>query len=145
MSFRTLHCANGTLYLLMSLAVLGCAAWGLASGRLTETWQIAGAALAAITALLWGGAYALLRWEIGPEGISRCLLRRRFYPWQSLKEAHAWQSEQNSISTCTLKLRFEEGELELSSQLLPLEELEQLCEELAAAGIIQPLEKATQE
>ena len=145
MPFRTLHCANGALYLIMSLAVAACAAWAIASGRICTAWQVGAVVLATLAALVWGGFYALLRWEVGPEGISRCLLRRRFYPWHSLKAARTHRSDRNGVATCTLELCFAEGELELSSQLLPLEALEQLRDDLAAAGLMPPPEEAPKE
>lgn len=137
MTHRTLHCANGTLYLLMGLAVAACAAWAISAGRIAGAWQISATIAAATVAALWGAYYAiLLRWEVSPTGI-RSRIPRRFYPWQHLQNAHLQQSDHHGIATCRLHLTFAEGELELSSELISLSELESLRDELIAAGYLQ--------
>lgn len=141
---RTLRCANGALYLLMGLAVAGCAAWAIGSGRVAGAWHTCAALAGAALALLWGGSYTLLRWEIGPAGIThRSILRRRCYPWANLQNAQIQQSEQNGVATCCLQFNFSNGALELSSQLIALDELEQLSEDLAAAGLLPQNAKKT--
>lgn len=136
MTPKTIHCANGALYMLMSIAAAACAAWAIASGRVSGVWHLAAALAGVGIAMLWGAYYALLRWEVNADGISRCLLRRRFYPWQSLQHAQVQQSDAGGVATCCLVLRFAEGELELSSRLISIDALEELRDELAAAGLL---------
>lgn len=143
---RTLRCANAALYLLMGLAAVGCAAWAIATGRATGAWQTTAAALAALTALLWGGSYTLLRWEIGPAGITaHHLLRRRHYPWHSLQNIHETRTDHNGVATYRLTLIFAQGTLTLSSQLISPDDLEQLRESLTAAALLHPPPRADAE
>ena len=139
---HTLRGANAHLYLTMSIAVVACAAWAIASGRICGTWQTCATALAALIALLWGGNYALLRWQVGPTGITtRSLLTRRFYPWNTLQSATAEHSDHQGIATYTLTFHFTEATLTLTSQLINPDTLHTLHTHLTTIGIIREATK----
>ena len=134
---RTLRCANGLLYFCMGVAVACCAAWGIGAGRITGGWQIAAMVVAAVVAVLWGGYYGALRWEVSDCGISRCLLGwRESYSWQQLEGATLSESSSNGVASCCITLSFPGVELRLSSDLLALDDVEGLRDDLRAAGFL---------
>ncbi len=138
MNFRCLRAANRGLYLGTLLLVLGACAWTLWQGE-RPAWQQWAAGVAALLALLWGGYYALLRYQVDALGVSHYsffMLRRRIL-WEELAEATLDSQDSMGTARCTLTLRAHNGTtLTLSSDLLPLDEVEQLAVDLRQQGFL---------
>lgn len=133
MSERTLRCANGSLYMLMGCCVAGCVVFAGCSGRWAWWYVVAVGALG----LAWGAYYGTLRWRVDSEGVeTACLGRRRRYAWQQLAHAECASGDQAGVGYCRIVLKFREGEVRLSSELIDLEEVEKLRDELISAGIL---------
>ncbi len=154
MTFRSLRAANRGLYLGMTLLVAGvCLYTLLGKAAPVPLWQQAAAAAAALVTLLWGGSYALLRYQVDAEGISRHRLplplslsglHNRIL-WAELDRVE--HEEEQSPGTTRLTLRFiaKDGRsLTLSSDLLPLDALEELTTELRHHGLLPEGEKTSQ-
>ncbi len=140
MNFRCLRAANRGLYLGMSLLVLGVCIYAFLQGE-RPAWQQTAAAAAGLLTLIWGGYYALLRYQVDAMGVSRYSffsLRARIL-WEELEAATLEQQESMGTARCTLHLRACDGRsLTLSSDLLPLDELLELAEELQQQGYLPP-------
>lgn len=129
----TLRPANFALYIVATLLILAAAAYSLAV-HLAWYQQLA-AVLAVLIALPWGGHYALLRYVLDDRGITRKgLFGSTFIPWGegTILSLH----EEHTAETARLTLRITRGEDEIliSSDILPLDRLEELIEDLRARG-----------
>lgn len=130
-----LYPANRALYIAATLLILAAAAYSLAV-HLAWYQQLA-AVLAVLIALPWGGHYAFLCYELTEQGMTRkSLFGKTFIPWGegttlSLHEEHTQE-------TTRLVLRITRGETvqELSSDILPLEQLEELVDDLRKRGAL---------
>lgn len=134
---RTLRCANGALYLVMALALNACALWAALTGRLSgASWGIA--ALAGLCSLLWALYYATLHWQLDAQGLTRrvYLLRKKTYPWQQLRSAKLHEEARMGVGVCRIYFEFAEGVLCLSSELIPLDDMETLRDDLREIGIL---------
>lgn len=122
----------------MALAVAAAAAYATASGKLEEPWHIGAAILAALTALLWGGYYATLRCSITADALClRYLWVKHTLRWSDLLQAEAYEQEAQSIASCKILLTFTKKSICISSELYPLEEVQEFCRELTCAGYLQ--------
>lgn len=127
--------ANCALYITATLLILATAAYSLAV-HLVWYRQLA-AVLAVLIALPWGGHYALLRYELTEHGITRKgLFGSKHIPWGegtalSLHEEHTQE-------TSRLNLRITRGEdsMELTSDILPLDKMEELVDDLRSRGAL---------
>lgn len=136
MTPRTLRCANAALYLVFLLVILGSAAYVVCTQKVDAA-GLAGLALLCAAALLWGGSYILLRYDIDEAGITqRRMGRRRFMAWDNIRRAELRETQQQEVASCTITLWDDEGNMRLSSDLLPLEEVQALAEELKQQGIL---------
>ncbi len=145
MTYRSLRAANGGLYLATSLLVLAACAYALLQGG-RPAWQQWLAGAAALTALVWGGYYALLRYQVDALGISRhsFFVTREHILWEELAEATFEEQENMGIARCTLCLRAHHGTtLTLSSDLLALDAILELANELRERGLLPPAPKDT--
>lgn len=135
---RTLRCANGSLYLAMAICTIAAAAYAIACGRLHEPWHIAAAAGGGLLALLWGGYYAALRYKTDATGLTHTLLwSSRSYPWASLVSCTSQSTETRGVARCALNFIFTEGSLCISSDLFPLEDVQDLRQELIEAELLK--------
>lgn len=127
--------ANCALYIAATLLILAAAGYSLAV-HLVWYQQLA-AVLAVLIALPWGGHYAFLRYELTEQGITRRgLFGKTFIPWGegttlSLREQHT--QETSSLTLCITR---GEQEMELSSDILPLDKLEELRDDLRSRGAL---------
>lgn len=136
MTPRTLRCANAALYLIFLLVILGAAGY-VACTQETDATGLAGLVALCAAALLWGGSYILLRYDIDEAGVTRRKMGgRRFMAWRDIRRAELRETRQQEVASCTIMLWDEEGEMSLSSDLLPLEEVQALAEELKQRGIL---------
>ncbi len=135
MSFRTLRAANQGLYLVTSLFVLAACAYALL--REPEPWQAALAAAAALATIVWGGYYVSLRFQVDAEGVSRrAFFTCRRILWKELTSATCERESGAEMARCTIRLASPSGDMEISSDLLPLDAVEELAAEMRAAGVL---------
>lgn len=137
MTPRTLRCANAGLYLVFLLIILAATAYVICT-RTPGTAETVGLLLLCAAGLLWGGSYILLRYEVDETGITRwrCGRTRRMV-WSNISHATLRETHQQEIASCTIELQDEKGKITLSSELLPLEDVQALAEELKQRGILQ--------
>lgn len=127
--------ANYALYIAATLLIFAAAAYSLVV-HLAWYQQLA-AALAVLIALPWGGHYAFLRYELDEHGITRKgLFGSKHIPWGegttlSLQEEHTQETARLS-----LRITRSEDAMELSSDLLPLDKLEELVNDLRKRGAL---------
>lgn len=125
--------ANCALYIAATLLILAAAAY---SSAVHLAWyQQLAAVLAVLIALPWGGHYALLRYVADERGITRKgLFGSKHIPWGEGTELHL--DEEHTAETSRLTLRITRGEesMALSSDILPLEQMEELISDLRARG-----------
>ncbi len=136
MTFRTLRCANAGLYLCAVALVWGAAGYALFCRELW--WQQAAAVAAALAASVWGGYYAALRYTVDADGVERrSLFGTRKLLWNELTEARLQEHHSEETTSLTLFLHSPAGRMSMSSDLLPLEDMEALAAELKEAGIVK--------
>ena len=137
MTPRTLRCANAGLYLVFLLIILAATAYVICT-RTPGLIETAGLLLLCTAGLLWGGSYILLRYDVDKTGITRWRCgRTRHMAWSNIRRATLRETQQQEVASCTIVLQDETGELTLSSELLPLEDVQALAEELKQRGILQ--------
>ncbi len=137
MSFRCLRAANHGFYLGTTVLVLAACTYTLWQGG-RPVWQLWLAGLAGLATLLWGASYALLRYLVDAEGVTRrSLFGTRRLLWSELAEATLEEQEGMGTARCTIHLRSRNGAgLALSSDLLPLDAVQELAAELREQGIL---------
>ncbi len=145
MNFRTLRAANHGLYLSASMMLLLICAYTVWRGA--EPWQTRVAAAASLATLLWGGYYAGLRYQVDAEGVSRhTFFTHRRIAWADLSGAELEEHDSQSIAVCRIHLSSPAVNITLSSDVLSLDEVQDLAAEMREKGILPPLpEKAPEE
>ncbi len=140
MNFRSIRAANQGLYLGTSLLVLAACAYTLWRGERPE-WQLWLAGLAALITLAWGGYYALLRYQVDAQGVSRhsfFMVRERIL-WSELTQAEYEEHDSMGTARSTLRLHAQDGRgLTLTSDLLPPNALAELADDLRSQGLLPP-------
>lgn len=135
-SFRTLRCANAPLYFCATLLVLGAAIHALCCKE--ELWQQVAAALAAVGTPLWAAHYIILRFTVTGEGITRRSLRdSTSIRWAELTSATLRETGNQGTASCTIHLQAGDKQMTVSSDLLPLEDVEELAKDLKASGLLR--------
>lgn len=135
-AFRTLRCANAPLYFCATLLVLGAAIHVLCCKD--ELWQQVVAALAALITPIWTAHYIALRFTVTEESITRRSLRgTTSIRWAELTSATLSETQNQGTASCTIHLRAGDKQMTVSSDLLPLEEVEELAKDLKASGILR--------
>lgn len=133
--FRILRCANAGLYLCATIMVLGAAAYVLCCKD--ALWQQIAAVAAAIITPLWAAHYAMLRFTISHSGITRrSLAGSSTLNWPDITHAELRETSTQATAGCTIILRAANQQIILSSDLLPLDEVQQLAADLKKCGII---------
>lgn len=136
MTERTLRCANGPLYMGFVLGIIAAAVY-VCLTRLTGVWEILGVAGLTIIAAIWGGFYYFLRFRINAEGVTRSLLgHHRSIHWADITMAELRHNQSPGTESCTIVLTSARESISLSSDLLPLDQVEELAKELKEAGIL---------
>lgn len=127
--------ANGALYIAATLLILVAAAYSLAV-HLAWYQQLA-AVLAVLIALPWGGYYALLRFVLDERGITRkSLFGTTFIPWGEGTQLTLHEEHTQETARTVLTITRGEKKLELSSDILPLEQLDELVADLRSRGAL---------
>lgn len=135
---RTLRAANALLYgssvLLVIAAITYCAFY-----KSMPTWQIWSAAVLGCAATIWGLYYVTLNYKITAEGISRHLYLRCTHRlnWNEIERAELEQTDAGGIATCTILLHPKSGSaIRLSSDVLPLDDMEELITDLRTLRLL---------
>lgn len=127
--------ANCALYCAATLLILAAAAYSLAV-HLAWYQQLA-AVLAVLIALPWGGHYAFLRYELDEHGITRkSLFGSKHIPWGEGTSLTLHEERTQETASLTLRITRGEESLALSSDILPLDKLEELVDDLRARGAL---------
>ncbi len=133
--FRILRCANAHLYLGASLLVLGAAAYVLCCKD--ETWQHLTAILAAVCTPLWAAYYIALRYTVNETGITRRgICGTTTLNWAELTSATCTETHNQGTASCTIDLEFGNRKMRISSDLLPLEEVQELAKDLRDSKLL---------
>lgn len=136
MTNRTLRCANGPLYMGFVLGIIAAAVY-VCLTRLTGFWEILGVASLTLIATLWGCFYYFLNFRITQDGLSRNLLcRHQQILWAEVTNAELRHSQTPGTESCTITISSAKDCITLSSDLLPLDQVEELAQELKKAGIL---------
>ena len=134
-AFRTLRCANAPLYFCATLLVLGAAIHVLCCKD--ELWQQVVAILAAVCTPLWAAHYAALRYTVTSEGITRrSLTGTTAIRWADLSNASITETSNQGTASCCIHLQAGTVSMKISSDLLPLEEVQDLAKELRECGLL---------
>lgn len=129
---RTLRCANAALYAVFVFIVWGAVAYVIFF-REAGAAELACAAAASVVSLLWGGYYVLLRYEVDATGISRRVLGKgQRINWADLTRATLRETHTQETASAVLHLETESASMELGSDLLSLEPVQELAQELGA-------------
>ncbi|MBR5893998.1 MAG: hypothetical protein IKZ13_00470 [Akkermansia sp.] len=138
MTSRTLRAANALLYassvLLVIAAILYCAFY-----KEMPAWQLWGGVALSIGAAIWGLYYVTLSYRVTADEISyhsyfRC--RRRLY-WSEIANAELESTDANGLACCHITLHPREGApLRISSEVLQLDEVQELAEDLRSKGLL---------
>ena len=133
--FRIIRCANAQLYIGAAVLVLGSAAYVLCSKD--ELWQQMVAILAAVCTPLWAAHYAALRYTVTREGITRrSLIGTASIHWADLSNASITETSNQGTASCCIHLQAGTVSMKISSDLLPLEEVQNLAKELRECGLL---------
>ena len=133
-TYRTLRCANAQLYIAASVMVLAAAVYVLCCKD--ALWQQMAAILALIITPVWAAHYALLRYTITEESITRrSLLGSTTMRWADLTSTEIQETHQQATESCTIILQTGSTRMSISSELLPLDDVQELAKELRASGL----------
>ena len=95
-----------------------------------------------VACCLWGLYYATLRYRVDATGITRCsLFGTKRLLWSALTACDWQETDANSIATCRLTLVTPQQTMVLSSDLLPIEAVQELAADLRTAGYLPAVEK----
>lgn len=93
------------------------------------------AVLALLVTAIWGGYFLLLRYRVDEQGISKRILRSQELRWDEITEIDLQEIEQNGQAHKKLSFKTaDERSLSISSELLSLENMEELISDLREAG-----------
>ncbi len=139
---RTLRAANALLYassvLLVIAAILYCALY-----KDMPAWQLWGGVVLSLGAAVWGVYYVTLSYRITAEGVSTHAYLRctRCLRWADTKCATLEESDANGVASCHIVLQPKEGKpLRISSDVLPLDDVQKLAADLRRIGLLPPAE-----
>ena len=133
-TYRTLRCANAQLYIAAAIMVLASAIYVLCCKD--TLWQQIVAVLALIITPLWAAHYALLRYTVTEEGITRRSLRgTTTLRWADIISAEIQETHHQATESCTIILQAGSTRMSISSDLLPLDDVQELAKELRASGL----------
>ena len=134
-TYRILRCANAHLYTAATVLVIAAAVYVLCCKD--TLWQQIAAAAAAVITPAWAAYYALLRITVTETGVTRrSLTGTTSLSWGDITTATLQETQNQGTASCTILLESAHGTLRLSSDLLPLEEVQELAKELREIGIL---------
>lgn len=135
-NFRTMRCANAQLYTIAALFMVGAAVYVLCCKD--ALWQQVTAVAAAVITPIWASHFALLRFTVDTTGITRRSLRgTTTLRWEQITGATLHETHSQGTESCSIILHAGEVQMRISSDLLPLEEVQELAAELRQNGMLQ--------
>lgn len=131
MTERTIRCANVGMYIAAAVLIWAAAIYVALQPEASLARQIGGA-VAALIAGIWAAHYACLRFIISPVGIEqRALLRpARRIAWADLISAELKETQLQGVAGLTIIFQSTDCSITLSSDVLPLESMEEIVAEL---------------
>lgn len=137
---RVFRCANFGLYLGCAVLIIASVSYYLsAHGSENHPLQNIAALAGCAAAVLWAAWFCTISYRIDEHGISeRKLSGRRRLAWADLRSWEVHYSADCEQATCRLRFEGREGTpaIELSSELLELEALENLARELQGTDTV---------
>jgi hypothetical protein len=134
-TYRTLRCANAQLYLAATVLVAGAAIYVLCCKE--PLWQQLTAVAALLFTPLWCAHYLSLSYTITAEGITRRAWgRSTTLRWSELAAAGIQEQQNHGTACCTITLQAGEQSMHISSDLLPLDDVQELAQELRAGNLL---------
>ena len=134
-TFRILRCANAQLYIAAAIMMIGAAAYVLCCKDIL--WQQVAAVVAAIITPVWAAHYAMLRFTVDSTGITRRSMRgSTTIRWAELTTATLQECNNQGTASCTIHLQAGEQRMSISSDLLPLDDVQELARELRDCGLL---------
>lgn len=136
---RTLRCANAALYAVTVVAVAVCVVvvWGM-KGEAWSVWQRVAAVGGGVLSAIWGGYYALYRVHVDAVGVAAGAVHMRRCEWRYLRGVRVSESDLMGVAQCTIFLSFSPGgEVEISSSLMNLEEVQKMLAEWRSSGLCE--------
>ena len=135
LTHRTLRSANAALYTTASILVMGAAMYILCTKD--TLWQQAVALAGGLITPVWAAYYALLRYTITPESITRrSMFGSTTLHWSNLSTATVHETRNQGTASCTIMLQAGDTTMRISSDQLPLEEVQDLAEELKKNALL---------
>lgn len=134
-TFRIIRCANAQLYIGAAILVLGAAIYVLCCKD--ALWQQVTAVAAAIITPLWAAHFSALRYTVDATGITRrSLCGTTTLRWDHLTGATLQETSTQGTESCTIHLQAGAVQMKVSSDLLPLETVQELAAELREIGLL---------
>ncbi len=138
MSPLSFYPANRALYISMSLSTFAICSYYIYAGT-ESSYQFYTAIAAAIGIFIWGGYFARLRFIVDDNGVSRRALTTKRLDWNEIKDIKLTDSAAFGMASC--KLIFSatnDRSMEISSDILDLESVQDLVKELRVQGKLAP-------
>ena len=134
-TFRILRCANAQLYIAAAILMIGAAVYVLCCKD--ALWQQIAAVAAAIITPAWAAHYAILRFTVDAAGITRRSMRgSTCIKWAELSSATLQECHNQGTASCTIHLQAGEQKMSISSDLLALDDVQELAKELRESGLL---------
>lgn len=139
---RNYYCVNRLLYATSSMLVVAVCvyilhqhSWEQILELSRENYQNLLALVAIAVTLVWGGYFLLLKYSVGEEGVSKRILRTQHLSWEEIADIDLEEMDQGGQAQRKLSFKSSDGRvIVISSELLALEQMEELIADLREAG-----------
>ncbi len=139
---RNYYCVNRLLYATSSLLVVAVCiyilhqhSWAQILELSSSNYQNLLALAAIVVTLIWGGYFLLLKYSLGEEGVSKRILKTQHLSWEEIADIELDEMEQGGQAQKKLSFKSSDGRaIVISSELLALEQMEELIADLREAG-----------
>ncbi len=139
---RHYHCVNRLLYATSSLLVVAVCiyilhqhSWAQILELSSANYQNLLALVAIVVTSLWGGYFLVLKYSLDEKGVSKRILKTQHLSWDEITDIELEEMEQGGQAQRKLSFKSSDGRvIVISSELLALEQLEELIADLREAG-----------
>ncbi|MFI3242997.1 MAG: hypothetical protein R3Y56_01945 [Akkermansia sp.] len=139
---RNYHCVNRLLYATSSLLVVAVCVYVLHQQSWAQMFELSSgnyqnllALVAIFVTLLWGGYFLVLRYRVDEQGVSKRILSNKHLSWDEIADIDLSEMEQGGQAQLKLSFKASDGRaIVISSELLALEQMEELIADLREAG-----------
>lgn len=136
MTPQTIKAANSSLYMGCVLMVVGACVYTVLTRELSPLY-LTGIIAAGCVSALWGLHYFILRYTVDELGITvRSIRGKKCLLWADVTGASLDKTDSNGVASLHIILTHPAGQLRLSSDLLPMDDLELLSEKLKKIGLL---------